>query len=139
MSQILKIEIRGQFVNFKIFRGQIIIYEKFKGSIYNFLEIYWGQIENFEDPNAKFERLLQWRILKFLPFRCHLKFSKFNLNKILHKFHHFENSSNYYPNNGIHLIVFFFNRQILLNAIPARCKVWTKHDTNGAAYRRYTP
>jgi len=30
------------------------------------------------------------------------------------------------------------NRQILLNVIPARRKVWTKQDTNGAAYRRYT-
>jgi len=33
---------------------------------------------------------------------------------------------------------FFFNRQILLNVIPARRKVWTKQDTNDAAYRRYT-
>jgi len=32
----------------------------------------------------------------------------------------------------------FFYRQILLNAIPAGRKVWTKQDTNGAAYRRYT-
>jgi len=30
------------------------------------------------------------------------------------------------------------NRQILLNVIPVRRKVWTKQDTNGAAYRRYT-
>jgi len=40
-------------------RDQIIIFEKFEGSIYNFLNIYWGQIENFEkikDQNAKFER-----------------------------------------------------------------------------------
>jgi len=46
----LKIEIMGQFVNFK----------KFEGSNYNLLEIYWGQIGNFEkieDQNAKFERL----------------------------------------------------------------------------------
>jgi len=27
---------------------------------------------------------------------------------------------------------------MLLNVIPANCKVWTKQDTNGAAYRRYT-
>ena len=34
--------------------------------------------------------------------------------------------------------MFFMNQQILLNAIPARHKVWTKQDTNGAVYRRYT-
>jgi hypothetical protein len=39
----LKIEIIGQFVNFKIFEG----------SICNSLEIYWGQ---FEDQNANFEK-----------------------------------------------------------------------------------
>jgi len=33
---------------------------------------------------------------------------------------------------------FFFNQQILLNVILARRKVWTKQDTNGAAYIRYT-
>jgi len=32
----LKIEIRGQFVNFKILRGQIIIIENFEGPICNF-------------------------------------------------------------------------------------------------------
>ena len=56
----LKIEIMGHFVNFKILRGQIIIFKKFEGSIYNYLEIYWGQIENFgkfEDQNTKFEKL----------------------------------------------------------------------------------
>jgi len=46
--------------------------------------------------------------LKFLTFRCHLKFSKFNMNKILHKFH----SSNCYPNNGIHLKIFEFPQNI---------------------------
>jgi len=33
------------------------------------------------------------------------------------------------------LVFFFMNRQILLNVIPARRKVWTKQDINGAAYR----
>ena len=32
----LKIEISDQFVNYKILRGQIIIFEKIEGSIYNF-------------------------------------------------------------------------------------------------------
>jgi len=53
----LKIEIKGQFVNLKNLRGQIIIFENFEGPICNFLEIYWDQIENlgkFEDQNAKF-------------------------------------------------------------------------------------
>lgn len=55
----LKIEIRGQNVNFKKLRGQIIIFEKFEGPICNFLEIYWGQFEifwKFEDQNAKYEK-----------------------------------------------------------------------------------
>jgi len=47
----LKIEIRGQFVNFKNLRGQIIVFVNFEGPNCNFLEIYWGQIENF----GKFE------------------------------------------------------------------------------------
>ena len=64
----MKIEIRGQFVNFKIVRGQniifeklggqFIIFEKFEGSLCNYLKIYWDQIENFgkfEDQNVKFE------------------------------------------------------------------------------------
>ena len=50
--------------------------------------------------------------MKFLTLRCHLKFSKFNLNKHFINFHHFENSSNYYPNNGIHLKVFEFPQHI---------------------------
>ena len=56
----LKNKTRGQFANFKKLRGQIIIFGKFEGSIVNFLEIYWGQIENLkkiEDQNAKIERL----------------------------------------------------------------------------------
>lgn len=82
----LKIEIRGQFVNLIFFEGLNYNFWKFEGSIYNYLEIYWGQIGKFEDQNENFEKLQQWRILKFLAFRCHLKFSKFNLDKILHKF-----------------------------------------------------
>jgi len=35
-------------------------------------------------------------------------------------------------------IFFFLNQQMLLNFIPARSEVWTKQDTNGAAYRQYT-
>ena len=38
----------------------------------------------------------------------------------------------------IYIYLFFLNRQILLNVIPTRRKGWTKQDTNGAAYRRYT-
>jgi len=40
------------------------------------------------------------------------------------------------PKRNHEVYVFYFNRQILLNAIPARRKVWTKQDTNGAAYIR---
>ena len=44
---------------------------------------------------------------------------------------------------GVHLFrnifaSFFLNLQILLNVIPAKRKVWTKQDTNGVTYRRYT-
>ena len=57
----------SQVVNFIIFEGSTIIFEKFQGSNYkfdkfegsicNFLKNYWGQIENFEDQNVKFEKL----------------------------------------------------------------------------------
>jgi len=41
-------------------RGQIIIFEKIKGPICNFLEIFWVQIEifgKFEDQYENFEKL----------------------------------------------------------------------------------
>ena len=65
-----------------------------------------GSNWKYEDQNAKFEKLYQWRILKFLTFRCHLKFSKFKLNKIHHKFPSFWKFFKLYPNNGIHLKVY---------------------------------
>jgi len=46
-----------------------------------FIKIDWGQIEKFGDQNEKFEKNITMK-----NFKCHLKFSKFNLNKILHKF-----------------------------------------------------
>jgi len=54
----LKLDVNLQIS--KILRGQIIIFENFKGSICNFLKIYWGQIQNFgkfRDQNAKFEKI----------------------------------------------------------------------------------
>jgi len=39
-----------------------------RGQICNFLKIYWGQIENFGDQNAKFEKNITMKNFEILNF-----------------------------------------------------------------------
>ena len=88
MGPNLKIKIWGQFVNFKKIEGSNYNFWKFWGANLQFLGSNWN-FWNIWDQIENFEKLKQWWTLKFLAFRCNLKFSKFNLNKILHKFSSF--------------------------------------------------
>jgi hypothetical protein len=104
-------------------RGQIIIFENSEGPIWNFLEIYWGQIENFgkfEDQNVKnYNKEEFWNslLLGVISNSLNLTWTKYFIN-----FHHFENSSNYYLNNGIHLNVFEFPQNITFSQNIPRSK-----------------
>jgi len=120
----MKIEIRGQYVNlkkiegsncnfFKNLRGQFTIFWKFIGVKLKILKKLRIKMQNLKDyNNAGF-----WNsyILGDIWNSLNLTWTKYFIN-----FHHFENSSNYYPNNVIHLKVFEFSHNVtFLQNIPS--------------------
>ena len=68
--------------------------------------------EKIEDKNAKFKdynnkEFWNFYLLGVIWNSLNLTWTKYFINS-----HHFENSSNYYPNNEIHLKVFEFSHNI---------------------------
>ena len=78
----------GKFSLLK-FWGQICSFWKFIGVDLKNLEKYEDRLAKFEKKNYKKfcdSHCIELGNLKFFTFRCHLKFTKYNLNKIHYKF-----------------------------------------------------
>jgi hypothetical protein len=83
------VNILGHFYKFKIWKqGSICNFKNFKGPNLQFLN-FFGSIcnsKNIIGVNLNFLKHMRGGNLKVFAFWCHLKFLKFNLSKIFHKF-----------------------------------------------------
>ena len=73
----------------KKLRGHFAIFWKYIGVNLQHLENLRTKMQHLENLRTKMQNLENYNNkenLKFLVYRCHLKFYKFNLNKILRKF-----------------------------------------------------